>query len=126
MVRALAITAALCLAAAPALAQEAVPTAGGAGPRGAPDAAAAPGPLGSPEDIAAADPGPLMGPCGPTGADPKHPDQPDKRPHGEVFAGVGTNGYREGGGIICQPLGDHTAITIGVDAATIHGGRWRW
>ncbi|MHB8529679.1 MAG: hypothetical protein ACYC8V_09245 [Caulobacteraceae bacterium] len=108
-------------------ASEAVPTAGGAGPGGVPDAAAtkAPGPLDQPDEIVAEDPGPLMGPCGPTGPDPKDPDKADHKAHGEVFAGVGTGGYREAGGVICQPLGDHAAVTVGIDTARWSDRRWR-
>ena len=39
-------------------------------------------------------------------------------------AAVGTHGYREAGGVVCQPVGDHTAVTIGVDVGG-YGGRGR-
>lgn len=127
MVRATAIAAILVLTGAGfAFGQEAVPTAGGAGQRGAPDpsAATSPSSIGPPAEIVAADPGPLMGPCGPTGPDKKNPDKPDHRAHGEVFAGVGTGGYREGGGVVCQPIGDHTSVTVGVDVEHYRGRFW--
>ncbi len=127
MVRLIAIVAALTLAAGGfAFSQEAVPTAGGAGQRGAPDpsASGSPSPLDPPAQIVAADPGPLMGPCGPTAPDKKNPDKPDHQAHGEVFAGVGTGGYREGGGVVCQPIGDHAAVTVGVDVEHYRGGFW--
>ncbi|WP_300579347.1 hypothetical protein [Phenylobacterium sp.] len=42
------------------------------------------------------------------------PVRVDKRPHGEVWAGVGTGGYREVGGVVTQPLGDCATVTIGM------------
>lgn len=41
----------------------------------------------------------------------------DHRVHGEVFAGVGTGGYREAGVTACAPLGDHAAVALSVEAA---------
>ncbi|MGH6986302.1 MAG: hypothetical protein ACRED9_05615 [Caulobacteraceae bacterium] len=122
MGRPLLLAALLALAASPALAQDAVPTAGGAG-RGAPAAAPAPGPL-TPDQMSVDDIGPLMGPCGPTGRDAKNPDKPDSKPHGEVFVGAGTRGYREAGGIVCQPIGANSSVTLSVDAAKLPA--WRW
>lgn len=69
-------------------------------------------------------PGPLIGPCGPTGPNAKG-DGPDHKAHGEVMVGAGTRGYREVGAVVCQPIGDHTAVTIAVDAAQDHGERRR-
>ena len=63
---------------------------------------------------------------GPCGAVAKTADgKPDKNPHGEVFAGVGTHGYREAGGVLCVPVGDHAAATIAVDVGHIDGRGWR-
>jgi hypothetical protein len=45
----------------------------------------------------------------------------DHTPHGEVFAGVGTRGYREGGGVVCVPLNENSAVSIAVDAGHIDG-----
>jgi hypothetical protein len=106
-----------------AFAQEAIPTAAGSPTGGAPPTTSN-GPLRLPEhhfddgdDIVRS-----VGPCGvPARADGK----PDRSPHGQVFAGVGTNGYREGGGIVCVPIGDKAAVTVAVDAGRIgeRGGR---
>ncbi len=54
-----------------------------------------------------------MGPCG-GGVDPKT-GKLDMSPHGEVFAGVGSAGYREAGGTVCVPLKDNMAARISVD-----------
>ena len=42
------------------------------------------------------------------------PVRVDKRPHGEVWAGIGTGGYREVGGVVTQPIGDCATVTIGM------------
>ncbi|MGQ3015827.1 hypothetical protein [Phenylobacterium sp.] len=42
------------------------------------------------------------------------PVRVDKRPHGEVWAGVGTGGYREVGGVVTQRIGDCATVTIGM------------
>lgn len=39
----------------------------------------------------------------------------DRKPHGEVWAGVGTGGYRELGGVVTQPVGKCGSVTIAVD-----------
>jgi hypothetical protein len=65
---------------------------------------------------------PMMGPCGPTGPNAKG-DGPDQKAHGEVMVGAGTRGYREAGAVVCQPIGDNSAVTIAVDAGQIHGRR---
>ncbi len=59
------------------------------------------------------------------GIPPKDDGSPDKSPHGEVYAGVGTRGYREAGGVVCVPLGDHAAATIAIDAGRSPSWRWR-
>jgi hypothetical protein len=60
-----------------------------------------------------------MGPCG--GAALTADGKPDRAPHGEVWAGVGTNGYREVGGAVCAPLGDNAAVSLSVDTGHIDG-----
>ncbi len=45
----------------------------------------------------------------------------DRKPHGEVWAGVGTGGYRELGGVVTQPVGDCGSVTIAVSRS---GGRF--
>lgn len=42
------------------------------------------------------------------------PVRVDNRPHGEVWAGVGTGGYREVGGVVTQRIGDCATVTIGM------------
>lgn len=42
------------------------------------------------------------------------PSRVDRRPHGEVWGGVGTGGYREVGGVVTQPIGDCATLTIGM------------
>ena len=64
-----------------------------------------------------------VGPCGAVAK--TDGGKPDKSPHGEVFAGVGTRGYREAGGVVCVPLGDNAAATIAVDVGHIDGRGWR-
>ncbi|THD58625.1 hypothetical protein [Phenylobacterium sp.] len=39
----------------------------------------------------------------------------DGKPHGEVWAGAGTQGYREVGGVVTQPVGDCSSVTLMVD-----------
>ena len=44
-------------------------------------------------------------------------------PHGEVWAGIGTRGYREVGGVVTQPLGACGTLTLGVDHIQSDGYR---
>ena len=63
---------------------------------------------------------PLVGPCGAVGEiHDGVPQKPDKDPHGYVSAGVGTRGYREVGGAVCVPIGDHAAVSVAIDAGRI-------
>jgi len=125
MIRALSIALAAALAAGagalPMIAggQEAIPTAANAPAAPAPTAAAAPITL--PDTLDEDDAGPLpVGPCGAVGQiKDGQVQKPDRKPHGAVWAGVGTRGYREAGGVVCQPIGDHSAVTIAVDAGRI-------
>ena len=103
-----------------ALAQEAISTAAGSPTGGAPIPAST-GPLRLPDHrIDTGDD--ILRSVGPCGAPPKPDGKPDRAPHGEVFAGVGTHGYREGGGVVCVPIGDKAAVTVAVDAGRIGGG----
>jgi hypothetical protein len=106
---------------APARAQEAIPTAAGAPNGGAPMAEPADAPLRLSDHF---DKGPdVVRAAGPCGAPAKTEDgKTDKSPHGEVWAGVGNHGYREGGGAVCLPLGDSAAVNIAVDAG--QGDGW--
>jgi hypothetical protein len=50
----------------------------------------------------------------------------DGKAHGEVWAGVGTHGYREVGGVVTQPIGACSQVTIAVDRTEGGGyGGWR-
>lgn len=126
MNRILPLTFSLCLVlVAGARAQEAIPTAANAPGGGAPGASASgPGPiLLSDRHSDIDDRGPmLVGPCG--GVEKSvngGPPKLDKSPHGEVWGGVGTHGYREAGGAVCVPLGETGAINLAVD--TVRWGR---
>jgi hypothetical protein len=101
------------LGAAPTFAQEAIPTGAGAPLGGAPTAPP-PGPLGAERKLPGGDD--VVRTVNACGAPSTEDGKTDKSPHGEVFAGVGTHGYREAGGVVCVPVGDHTAVTIAVDA----------
>ncbi len=98
-------------------AQEAIPTAQGAPSGGAPIPAAS-GPLRLPDrlDLGTDD---ILRPIGPCGAPPRADGKPDRAPHGAVFAGVGTRGYREAGGVVCVPLGDKASATVAIEAGRI-------
>jgi len=50
---------------------------------------------------------------------------PDRAPHGEVWAGVGTGGYRNVGGVVTQPLGDCAQVTVAIDHTEGGYGRRR-
>jgi hypothetical protein len=47
----------------------------------------------------------------------------DHKVHGEVSVGVGTNGYRDVGGVVTGPIGDDGQATIAIDAGQIGGRR---
>jgi hypothetical protein len=109
------------LLASMAQAQEAIPTAADGADGGAPAAAS-----GAPVMLSKARPdrddrGPIaIGPCG-VAHDVDGVPQPDKSPHGQVWAGVGTHGYREAGGAVCVPVGSNGQVSVAVDA--MHWGR---
>lgn len=42
------------------------------------------------------------------------PSRVNNKPHGQVWGGVGTGGYREVGGVVTQPIGDCATVTIGM------------
>lgn len=114
MVRRLLMSFVLALSAvAPAAAQEVISTAPAAGRHDAPDASANPParPLNQNQaDYDDTGPPIVVGPCGPTA--PAKDGGPDKAPHGEITAAVGTNGYRSISGVVCEPIGDRTSVTI--------------
>jgi hypothetical protein len=39
----------------------------------------------------------------------------DGKPHGEVWAGAGTQGYRQAGGVVTEPLGSCGSVTLMID-----------
>jgi hypothetical protein len=106
---------------APALADEAIPTASGAsaGAPASPPLDPDSGPLRLSDHVDGPD---ALGPVGPCGGPAfKENGKPDRTPHGEVWAGVGTHGYREIGGALCAPIGDSSALSIAVDAGRLDG-----
>ena len=106
------------------IAQEAIATAPHATDGGAPAATPLSDTLRLDDSL---DDGPgFLRPRGPCGGPARKPDgKTDKTPHGEVWAGVGTNGYREIGGVVCAPLGDNAAVTLGIDTGRVNGWRYR-
>ena len=51
------------------------------------------------------------------------PQQGDGKPHGEVWAGVGTGGYRNVGGVVTQPIGECAQVTVAIDHTQFDGPR---
>lgn len=49
---------------------------------------------------------------------------PDNKPHGEVWAGAGTGGYRNVGGVVTQPIGSCGSVTLMIDHSQADY-RWR-
>jgi hypothetical protein len=41
--------------------------------------------------------------------------QTDGKPHGEVWAGAGTRGYNDVGGVVTAPVGCHASVTVAFD-----------
>lgn len=117
--------AALCAGAPAARAEPPIAT---AGPGAPPPAESSPAPIAdeqSPDaigawarDVIAGRPSAAAAQAGKAQACPAS----DGKPHGEVWAGVGTGGYREAGGVVTQPVGDCGQVTIGVSRTQ---GRWR-
>jgi hypothetical protein len=107
-------------AGAAASAQEVVRT----GPDGAPPAPAA-DPRQLPQAIDDRARGPLAGwspeaaPAVAMGEPARCAPPPDRKPHGEVWAGIGTGGYREAGGVVTKPLGDCGSVTVAIDHLSI-------
>jgi len=103
-----------------AWAQEAIPTAANAPGGGAPPTTATGnGPIKlSDHESDHDDRGPVpIGPCGaPYKSVNDGPPQQDKSPHGEVWAGVGTHGYRNVGGAVCVPVGANAQVTVAIDS----------
>ena len=120
MNRILPLIGAALIASSGAWAQEVIPTAANA-----PDGGAPPAVSGGPINLADKtshydDRGPV--PIGPCGAPYKQTAdgqlKQDKNPHGEVWGGVGTHGYRDAGGVVCLPLGQNGQVSVAVDASS--------
>src|SRR5262249_38079481 len=60
-----------------------------------------------------------MGPCGPERV--RADGALDRAPHGQVEAGVGTQGYRHLAAAACQPVGDNGAVSVSAGASQ---ARW--
>ncbi|HEY8615590.1 hypothetical protein [Phenylobacterium sp.] len=123
----------LCLAlAAPVSAQEPMATAGASG---APPAAEAPAPIATQDSDAVE--ARAIGDwanrvlAGQPSAEAPSPGERtrchahDGKPHGEVWAGVGTRGYRSIGGVVTQPLGKCGSLTVGLSHTESDLGRRR-
>jgi hypothetical protein len=104
-------TAAFLFVAGPALADGPVATAGGSG-AAAPQPTAPPEPLSTAEAAAVEGQPMAMGPCGPEKVKPN--GQLETKPHGEIEAGVGTGGYRHVAAAVCQPIGQNSAVAVGI------------
>jgi len=118
------VTAVALLVSTPALADGPMSTAPAAGPA-SPQSTAPSAPLPTGSAGSADEPqGPqiAMGPCGPEKVKPD--GTLETKPHGEVEAGVGTGGYRHVAGVVCQPIGQTGAVTVGV-SSTQDNGRFR-
>lgn len=51
---------------------------------------------------------------------------PDRRQHGEAWAGVGTGGYNDVGVVVTQPIGDCGQVTVAASHTNYgNGGHWR-
>lgn len=105
-----ATAACLLLLGGPALAQGPIATAGSAPT--APQPTAPPAPLPTEETALPEGPQMAMGPCGPEKVRPD--GKLETKPHGEIEAGVGTGGYRHIAGALCQPLGQGSAVAVGI------------
>jgi hypothetical protein len=118
MRRSAAIACLALLVASPAAAEEAVTTAGSGAPLPAAEGSARPI-----SDPAMVDPQADGSEAGArSGERPGCRPPPDRKPHGEVWAAIGTGGYRSVGGVVTQPIGDCGFITIVVSHA--QGRTW--
>lgn len=120
--RAMALATAIVLfLAGPALADGPIATAPATGPA-APQPTTPPPPLSQAADVSVENSPIAMGPCGPEKVKPD--GRLDTAPHGEVEAGVGTNGYHRLAGAVCQPIGQNAAVAVSV-SQTQGGGNYR-
>ncbi len=117
-----------CLLFAPGLAgaQEAITTGGHTPSIAAPTVADQP-PLGIDDDLDSHDDGgpPLIGPCGNVvQSDDNGAPKTSHAAHGQVWAGAGTGGSYDVGGVVCQPVGKNGQVTIAVDKGSWGSRRW--
>ncbi len=115
-------TAVVLFLAGPALADGPIATAPAAGPASPQPTNPSPE-LPPPGAVALQGPQMAMGPCGPEKVKPD--GSLDKAPHGEVEAGLGTRGYREIGGSVCQPVGKDGFVAISAGETQSDGYRRR-
>ena len=85
-------------------------TTAAAGASVAPPPSAAPLPLPLSGPSSAEGPPVAMGPCGPEKVRPD--GRLETAPHGEVDASIGTRGYRQIGGAVCQPIGQDGFVAV--------------
>jgi hypothetical protein len=121
--RALALATAVALfLAGPALAEGPITTTPATGPA-APQSTTPPPPLPSSQaDLTDSQPM-AMGPCGPEKV--KADGSLDTAPHGEMEASVGTNGYRQLAGSICQPIGQDGFVAVSASQTQSDGSARR-
>jgi hypothetical protein len=119
--------AAVLLLAGPALAQGPISTAPTAGPASPQPTDAAPPipttPRPSLYDVSAGEAPIALGPCGPEKVKPD--GSLETKAHGEVEASVGTGGFRQIAGAVCQPLGQHGAVSVSVSQTQDNGRYYR-
>ena len=53
------------------------------------------------------------------------PPREDRKPHGQVWAGIGTRGYRNVGAVVNQPVGDCGEVTVAIEHTEFNGGQRR-
>ena len=111
------VAAALSLAAVAAWADGPVATTSTA-EQSPPQPQSAPPPLAAARD-AAAPSHVAMGPCGPERVKPD--GKLATTPHGEIEAGIGTQGYRHLAGTVCQPIGENGSVEV---SAGVNQAQW--
>jgi hypothetical protein len=109
---------ALLLLARPAFAQGPIATAPTGGPA-APQPTSPSVPLPTTAEFAAEPPPLAMGPCGPEKV--KSDGTLETKPHGELEASIGTGGYRQFAGAVCQPLGQNGYVAISAGETQFDG-----
>lgn len=85
----------------------------------------APAPAAPPLGAAPIQLGPDDQPIAPAEAGCNGLASPDGKPHGVVWAGVGTHGYRDMGTAVTAPLGKCGSVSIAIDRTEGAFGGWR-